>query len=145
MYNEIIIIKNFPDTRKFFFWGVNILIKRRKRRKIVDWPSEIAKGNTDAFYHSTDYDIWREKILERDHYECQFFAGKWDDGIHKPKIIKPIHATTTHHIIPIKVRPDLCLDINNGIALSFQAHEIIEGRHKFKFKRKKKRLTEEKW
>lgn len=120
--------------------------KRRKRRKAYDWPVEIAKGHTKAFYDSTDYDIWHEKVLERDHYECQFFAGKFDDGIHKPYRIEPRKATTTHHIKPIKERPDLCLDVNNGVALCFEAHEIIEGRRDFKFKRKKKKLlTEEKW
>ena len=121
------------------------LKKRRARRKYYDWPSEIAKGNTDAFYKSTDYDIWREKVLERDHYECQFFSGKWDDGIHKPHQIKPITANTAHHKKSIKERPDLCLDVDNGIALSFQAHEIIEERSRFRFKNKKKILTEEKW
>ena len=119
--------------------------KRRKRRKYYDWPSEIAKGNTNKFYNSTDYDIWREQVLERDHYECQFFAGKYDDGIHKTNVIKPVVATTAHHKIPIKERPDLCLDVDNGVALSFEAHEIIEDRARWKFKKKKKPLTKEKW
>lgn len=119
--------------------------KRRKRRKYYDWPKEIAKGNTDAFYNSTDYDIWREKVLERDHHECQFFAGKWDDGIHKPYIIKPIMANTSHHKKSIKERPDLCLDVSNGVALSFEAHEIIEDRIKFKKTRKKIPITKERW
>ena len=119
--------------------------KRRKRRKYYNWAEEIAKGNTDKFYNSTDFDIWREAVLMRDHNECQFFAGKWDDGIHKPYTIKPVQANTAHHIIPIKERPDLCLDINNGIALSFEAHEIIEDRKRFRYKKKKKSITRERW
>lgn len=119
--------------------------KRRKRRKIYNWPVEITKGNIDAFYHSTDYDIWREKVLERDKYECQFFSGKWSDGIHKPSKIKPVRATTAHHIVPIKEDPSLCLDVDNGVSLSFEAHEIVSERAKFKFKKRKKVLTEEKW
>ena len=123
-----------------------VLKKRRKRRKYYDWPKEIAMGNTDAFYKSTDYEIWREKVLQRDHNECQFFSGKWDDGIHKPNIIKPVRATIAHHKIAIKERPDLCLDVDNGVALSFEAHEIVEERARWKFKRKNKQiLTEEKW
>ena len=43
-----------------------------------------------------------------------------------------------HHIIPIKQRPDLALDINNMVSLSFEAHEIIEERTRFRYKRKKK-------
>lgn len=119
--------------------------KRRKRRKIVDWPSEIAKGNTDAFYNSTDWDILREQVLNRDKHECQFFAGKFKDGTHHPYKIKPVLATMVHHIKPIKERPDLCLDVNNCVSLSFEAHEIIEDRHQFEFKKKSKPLTEEKW
>lgn len=119
--------------------------KRRKRRKYYNWPEEIAKGNTDKFYNSTDFEIWREKVLERDKGECQFFTGKWDDGIHKPYTIKPEAANTAHHIIPIKERPDLCLDVDNGVALSFEAHEIIEERNRFRYKKKKKPITKEQW
>ena len=119
--------------------------KRRKRRKYYNWVEEISKGNTDKFYHSTDFDIWREAVLERDRYECQFFAGKWDDGIHKPYTIKPVMANTAHHKKSIKERPDLALDVNNGVALSFEAHEIIEDRKRFRYKKKKKAITKERW
>lgn len=118
---------------------------RRKRRKIYDWPSEIAKGHKNAFYNSTDWDILREKVLERDKHECQFFAGKFTDGKHKPYKIKPVPATMVHHIKPILERPDLCLDINNCVSLSFEAHEIIEDRARFEFRKKKEPLTEERW
>lgn len=120
--------------------------QRRKRRKEYNWAEEIAKGNTDAFYNSTDWDILREKVLERDKYTCQFFLGAWDDGIHKPDKIQIVRATMVHHIIPIKERPDLALDINNCISLSFEAHEIIEDRIRFiKYKKRKKAVTKEKW
>lgn len=120
--------------------------QRRKRRKYYDWEKEIAKGNTDKFYHSTDFDIAREKVLARDKYTCQFFLGKWNDGIHFPNHIKIVKANTVHHIIPIKQRPDLALDIDNMISLSFEAHEIIEERHKWTWKKRKKTaITEEMW
>lgn len=120
--------------------------RRRKRRKHYNWIEEIAKGNTNKFYNSTDFDILREQVLERDHHLCQFFLGVWDDGIHKPYFIKPIEATTVHHIISIKERPDLALDPDNCISLSRLAHEIIEERHRFYFKRKKKQnIPDERW
>lgn len=119
--------------------------KRRKQRVHHDWQFEIAKGNTDLFYHSTEFDKWREACLMRDHFECQFFAGKWDDGKHKPYKIKVVMANTVHHIIPIKERPDLALDINNGVSLSREAHEIIEDRKQYRFRKKKKPITQEKW
>lgn len=119
--------------------------QRRARRKSYDWTKEITKGNTDKFYKSTDFDIAREKVLARDKYTCQFFLGKWNDGIHFPNRIKIVRANTVHHIIPIKERPDLALDINNMISLSFEAHEIIEERHKWTWRKKKKPITEERW
>ena len=119
--------------------------KRRKRKKYYNWSFEISKGKTNAFYNSTDWDILREKVLERDNYECQFFSGKWNDGKHFPYSIKPVPAVMVHHIIPIKERPDLALDINNCVSLSFEAHEIIEDRHKFQFKKKKSIIFEERW
>lgn len=119
--------------------------KRRTRRKIYNWEVEIAKGNTDKFYHSTDWDIAREKVLQKDKYTCQFFLGKWDDGIHKPNKYKLVKATMVHHIIPIKERPDLALDINNMISLSFEAHEIIEDRTRFQFRKRNKPITKEMW
>lgn len=119
--------------------------QRRARRKYINWELEIAKGNTNAFYNSTDWEILREKVLERDKGKCQFFLGKWNDGKRFPKTIKIVNADTVHHIIPIKERPDLALDINNCISLSFEAHEIIEERHRWSRRKKKKILTEERW
>jgi 5-methylcytosine-specific restriction enzyme A len=58
--------------------------KRRARRVYKDWAKEIAKGNVIAFYKSTDWDIAREEVLRRDRHACQWYLGKWDDGIHKP-------------------------------------------------------------
>ena len=121
------------------------LKKRRTKRKHYNWEQEIAKGNTDKFYHSSEWDELREKVLERDKGKCQFFLGNWNDGIHFPDKIKIVDADTVHHIIPIKQRPDLALDINNCISLCFEAHEIIEERHRWTWKKKKKPLTEERW
>ncbi len=139
---------NFYRERQFaflFLFGDAMKIKkRRKRRKYFNWTEEILKGNTDAFYNSTDFDILREQVLKRDHYTCQFFVGNWNDGIHKPYKILLKRADTVHHIIPIKERPDLALDPDNCISLSRLAHEIVEDRLRPRFK-KKKRLTEERW
>lgn len=121
------------------------LKKRRKRRKQFNWTEEIAKGNTDKFYKSTDFAIAREKVLFRDKHKCQFFLGNWNDGKHFPDKIKIVDANTVHHIIPIKERPDLALDINNMISLSFEAHEIVEERCRWTWRKRKKPLTQERW
>lgn len=120
--------------------------KRRKKRVYHNWIEEIQKGNTNAFYNSTEWDILREQVLERDKHTCQFFLGKWSDGKHKPYEIKIIEAKYVHHIISIKENPLLALDINNCISLSFEAHEIIEDRICFlKVNKNKKIISEEKW
>lgn len=119
--------------------------QRRKRRKYCNWEKEIAKGNVDKFYNSTDWDELREKVLKRDKGKCQFFLGKWNDGKHFPVHLKIIDANTVHHIIPIRERPDLALVESNCISLSFEAHEIIEERHRWSWRKKKKRITEERW
>lgn len=49
---------------------------RRTRRKYYNWDQEIAKGNTDKFYHSTDFDIWREAVLERDKRNMSILCRK---------------------------------------------------------------------
>ena len=119
--------------------------QRRARRVHHDWANEIAKGNVDAFYKSTDWDVVREQALKRDKNTCQFFLGNWNDGAHKPNHIKVITANTVHHKIPVKERPDLALDLDNLVSLSFEAHEIIEERNKFFFIKRKKLLTKERW
>lgn len=119
---------------------------RRKKRTHKDYVSLIKKGNVKEFYDSTEWDIAREAALERDKFTCQFFLGRWNDGIHYPDKIKIIEAKYVHHIKPLKEYPELALDIDNLISLSFEAHEIIEDRAK-RFKRKSNRiyLNEEKW
>ena len=81
----------------------------------------------------------------RDHYECQFFLGKWNDGKHFPKRIMLKTAKYVHHIKPLKEYPELALDLNNLVSLSFEAHEIIEERLKNYKKVKKRYINEEKW
>src|SRR5690554_6784333 len=114
--------------------------KTRRRRRIdpVDWPKEISKGKINKFYKSTDWDIAREKALFRDKFICQFYLGKYTEGNHRPHEIKLEEATVVHHIKPIKERPDLCLDIDNLVSLSHEAHEIIEGRWEFQFEKKER-------
>ena len=118
---------------------------RRARRKRINLQAEIAKGNVQAFYNSTEWDIAREKRLKIDKNTCQFFLGKWNDGKHYPEHIKIVEANTVHHIIPIRERPDLALDLDNMVSLSFEAHEIIEDRHRWTWRKRKKPLTEERW
>ena len=117
-----------------------------RNKKYHNWPEEISKSHTDKFYHSSEWKKLRKEILDRDKFKCQFYLGRWNDGVHFPDKIKLIPANTVHHIISIKERPDLCLDKDNLVSLSFEAHEIIEDRERFLFKKKnKKLLSKERW
>lgn len=75
--------------------------------------------------------------------------GEFEQYGHKPHRIKLVTANTVHHIKPLKEYPELCLDPDNLVALSHEAHEIIEGRTKllkeWNEKNRKKPLTEERW
>ena len=117
-------------------------IKRRKRRTPKkDWVKEINKGNISGFYNSTEWKIAREQVMIRDKGICQFFAGKFTQGEHKPYKIKLVDGTHVHHIQELKDRPDLGLDLDNLVLLSHLAHEIVHGR----YNAKKKLITEERW
>ena len=124
-------------------------VKKKRKRKVYNWPHEIAKGNTDKFYKSTDWEEMREFILFRDKYVCQFFKGDFEQYGHKPEKIDFVRANTVHHIKPLREYPELCLEPSNLISLSRDAHEIIEGRAdqllKWNKKKQKKPLTEERW
>ena len=119
------------------------------RRKYKDWPREIAKGKANQFYKSADWLDVRKYVLQRDKYICQYYAGKFEQYGHKTNQIKLVRANTVHHIRPLKEYPDLCLDPNNLVSLSHEAHEIIEGRvdilKQWTKNNSKKPLTKERW
>lgn len=104
----------------------------------------VVHGDVDAFYKTTEWQRLREKILARDHYECQRCNGHNDLG----KAIKRIRLTkanTVHHIQEVRDRPDLMLDENNLISLCHNCHDIVHERTTKIFNKPKPRLTKEKW
>lgn len=64
---------------------------------------------------SDKYDEWRRAIYARDNYVCQICGANNCE----------VHA---HHIIPQRVNRDLILDINNGITLCKDCHELTYGK-----------------
>ena len=61
---------------------------------------------------SQPYRQWRDAVFERDNYKCQLCG---DRGIY-------LHA---HHIIAFGLRPDLELELSNGIALCTECHKEV--------------------
>ena len=52
-------------------------------------------------------------------------------------------AVEVHHILGIKERPELCLQLSNLLSLCHDCHDHVEGR--WVNKPKKQQLTEENW
>lgn len=123
--------------------------KRNYKRKYVDWVKEINKGHVKKFYDSADWAETRAAALSRDRYICQYYLGEFEQYGHKADTVRLVKATTVHHIKPLKEYPELCLDLDNLVSLSHEAHEIIEGRteilSQWAEKNKKKPLTKERW
>ena len=94
------------------------------------------------FYHSQAWRRMSERILIRDHYECQECRKKLKSGV-RTKINR---ATQVHHIVPYETRPDLGLDEDNLEAICDGCHNEAHGRTWTQNQRpRKKYATEERW
>lgn len=103
-----------------------------------------------AFYNSKDWKEKRITILTRDCYECQDCKTRLrkasEEGIQlTPEARRIRRATEVHHIQELKEHPELALTDDNLISLCHICHDIRHDRHTLARRRKKKRLTEEKW
>lgn len=72
----------------------------------------------DPRYKSAAWRRARCAALERDHYICQDCLAAKQHG----ERLRARAATTVHHIIPIKERPDLIFDLGNLISLCDPCH-----------------------
>lgn len=104
----------------------------------------VSQGDTDLLYKTKEWQELRERILERDHYECQRCNGR--NVLGKPiKRIRLRKANTVHHISEVKDMPELMMEESNLISLCHECHDIVHDRKlKPRFKAKPK-LTKERW
>lgn len=63
---------------------------------------------SDPFYHTAAWKAARLERLRRDNWKCTVCMAAFMAGGTRPR-----DATMVHHVIPIKERPDLALDIDN--------------------------------
>lgn len=104
--------------------------------KLIDY---IRAGHKEKFYSSRTWKKFRVKVLERDHYECQWCRNDKT----KPRIVT---ATVVHHIKEVNDYPDLAFDMNNCVSLCRECHERHHGRDKFKPREAQKKFwNEERW
>ena len=112
---------------------------KRYNTKPKDFISRINNGELLYFYKSKEWKDKRIEALNRDKYECQRCKGKFDKIEEKTLTT----AVEVHHILGIKERPELCLQLSNLVSLCHDCHDHVEGR--WVNKPKKKQLTEENW
>ena len=101
------------------------------------------------FYNSKEWKRKREKILQRDNFECQDCWRRLREAAEKGiKLFgsqaRIRRAEEVHHIKELKDFPSLSLDDDNLISRCVQCNNQRHGRALKQFK-KKKILTEEKW
>lgn len=81
----------------------------------------MAKPFSDAFYHSSDWQVAREVALDRDAHLCQHCLARGD--------IKP--ASMVHHIIELDPTniddPKIATDPSNLVSLCDKCHKAAHG------------------
>lgn len=85
---------------------------RWKKEKNPAWKGGCDRQKRDEEYGSVEYNDWRRKVFERDHFTCALCG----------KIGGKLQA---HHIKTRGKYPELTLDENNGITLCKECHEMI--------------------
>ena len=82
---------------------------KRYKTKPKDFVSRISNGDVLYFYKSKEWTDKRREALKRDKHECQRCNGNFD----KIEVITLKTAEEVHHILGIKERPELCLQLSN--------------------------------
>lgn len=107
-----------------------------------------SKENRRAFYNSTKWRRLRQKVLERDHYECQWCVteGRVISNLSQSSSRERI-ILEVDHIKELEYYPDLALEMDNLRTLCKFHHNQRHQRFEFKKKQvKKKRLfREDEW
>ena len=69
-----------------------------------------------------NHTTWRNLVLERDDYQCQECRLPHRSYFSIPIKLRP--TLEAHHIIGIKIAPDLIFDLENGETLCFLCHKF---------------------
>ena len=90
--------------------------KSKPRKSLVRSPMARKGKRLRTKGESPEEREWKLKVRERDNYTCQRCFKV---------TLKSIHC---HHIAPRSRRPDLVLELSNGIALCFECHAWCHAR-----------------
>ncbi|MFC0232741.1 HNH endonuclease [Vagococcus entomophilus] len=98
------------------------------------------KEDRAAFYNSSEWKVLRQKILERDNYECQWCKAEGKVNTNAHSILE------VDHIKELEYHPELALEESNMRTLCKECHNK---RHKrFNYRSSKKRskwADDERW
>lgn len=92
----------------------------RSQNQIGEKSHRWQGGKTTAamiFRNSVDYSIWRKSVYERDDFTCQLCKSRGG-------------KLAAHHILEFAERPDLALNIKNGVTLCWPCHTKIRWKEK---------------
>ena len=108
---------------------------------IAELQKQIAAGEVEAFYVSTQWKKLRRLVLNMDRFECQ-----------RCKVEKHRYrrATIVHHVKHLKDRPDLALEIWDGkerqlISVCKECHEDLHPESQRQYRNIRAPLTPERW
>ena len=80
--------------------------------------SSRSEKQTEPFYNTGAWKRLRQVALSRDGGMCQKCMERFRAGYG----VKPRRAVMVHHIVPVKERPDLALNLDNLRSLCWECH-----------------------
>lgn len=109
-----------------------------KTKVTVVWIKELIRsGDTSPFYNTEEWGALAERKRKLEHYECERCRARGKVQDFKYTKLDNIKKVNVHHKKPLRLYPELALDINNLECLCDECH--YEEHHK------QKQLNEERW
>jgi hypothetical protein len=102
----------FNNGRKFTEEHKQRIANSRKGEKNPNWKGGMTKSYQTG-YQTREYKQWRMAVFLRDNFTCQFC------GIRGTYL-------EAHHIKQWAYHPDLRFDINNGVTLCYDCHQLTK-------------------
>ena len=127
---KVIFKRHDPNTLNYFCdrWCRGAYLSKTQRgSNHPNW-----QGGKTSFYqrirNSREYEEWRITVFGRDDYTCQDCGSSQSGNLE------------VHHIYPVSSFPDKICDIENGITLCVECHDLTRGKE-FDFIKKYLLLT----
>lgn len=94
----------------------NSLKGRFRKHKNPNWKNGGIAKFRKIVMGQFEYSEWRKSVYKRDNYICQLCDRPSTGNIE------------AHHIYPVNIKPELIVDVNNGITLCKTCHRSIRGK-----------------